>query len=86
MNHRKRRATDELLPTSRPLKAPRIGYTYLKPAAVAYDQSLTLRWIETTGQVRQLVGDTVNEMLRRFSQWWSSEQGTAQFCIRLPWN
>lgn len=67
MNYRKRRAADELLPTTRPLKIPRSNHTYLQSpsehAALLQTTTLGTRWARVAEDVYTLVGDTAGAML-----------------------
>lgn len=86
MNHRKRRAADELLPTTRPTKIPRSNHTYLRSspehAALIQHEQLGTRWVQLAEEIYTLVGDTAGVMFSAltrglgglFSQT-SSEQG-----------
>ncbi|KAI0085605.1 hypothetical protein BDY19DRAFT_429274 [Irpex rosettiformis] len=66
MNHRKRRAADELLPTTRPLKIPRSNHAYLQSssehAALPQTATLCARWFQVGEEVYTLVGDTAGAM------------------------
>lgn len=70
MSLRKRRATDDLLPTSRPSKVPRTDHACLKSASGSLtlvdpsvgSETLGTRWAQLAEEVYQLVGDTSNVM------------------------
>ncbi|KAI0803081.1 hypothetical protein BC629DRAFT_1491630 [Irpex lacteus] len=70
MNYRKRRATDELLPTTRPPKIPRSNHTYLQSAsehaALLPNTALSTRWVKAAEDLYTLVGDTAGAMLNFF--------------------
>lgn len=71
MNHRKRQAVDELLPTTRPAKIPRSNHAYLQSAsdhAALLPPTLGSRWVQLSDDILTLVGDTGGAMINTVLQ------------------